>query len=274
MVFSEDGTTTAVNYPPSVIIKAAGLACNGVCATTAHTPAATAAGIGAILGTAGGGSKTLTAAQATGFVLTGFICGSWTAAQTLRLVKAYDAAAASSTNTWGTAANLAAGGDAWCSMWNDDTDIATCSTSKDGSGMGPATLATGNGAIQGTQDCCLLTFTGSFGAAATDRDNMVGTGDTKLCYGRGHLVKPGATGAELFYGDSLCLRAEQGTLVKVTQYAATIATQSLFSGVGTTVSVSACSCMHHDAATTTTTTTSTIFTIALSFLAILAHLWK
>merc|ERR1712159_346425 len=98
-------------------------------------------------------------------------------------------------------------------------------------------LATGNGAVQGTQACCLLTFTGSFGAAAGDRDGMVGTGDTKLCYGRGQTVKPGVTGAEIFYGDSLCLRAEQGTLVKVTQYAATLAQQALFADVGTTVSV-------------------------------------
>lgn len=186
------------------------------------TPAATTAGIGAIL-SGGGGTHALTVANALGFTITDFICGSWTAAQTLRLVKAYNAGGHSSTNTWGTAANLNAGGDPWCSMWNDDTDIATCSTSKDGSGMGPATLATGNGAVQGTQACCLLTFTGSFGAAATDRDNMVGTGDTKLCYGRGQTVKPGATGAEIFYGDSLCLRAEQGTLVKVTQYDATLA---------------------------------------------------
>lgn len=119
------------------------------------------------------------------------ISGTWAATNVLN------------TNKWGTPADLLAGGDPLCSMWNDDTDITSCSTSKDSSGI----VGTGSaGAAAASQACCLLTFAASFGAGATARSNLVST-NTKLCYGRGNAVKPGSVAA-IYYGDTLCLMGE------------------------------------------------------------------
>lgn len=99
--------------------------------------------------------------------ITGHACGTFTAAQTLRLAKAHIAGVVEPATPFGAPTALNAGGDPLCSMWNDDTDITSCSTSKDSSGL----VGTGsNGAASATQACCLLTVAASFGAGATSRD--------------------------------------------------------------------------------------------------------